>query len=49
MATKAQQIQQAAHQLATAKHLQQVVGGRTAAQGVKDATTNLQSVAGRRR
>lgn len=47
--SKAQQIQKAAAQLADAKHVQQVIGGRAADQAVKDATAALQQAAGRRR
>ncbi|SCL12782.1 hypothetical protein GA0070616_0032 [Micromonospora nigra] len=47
--SKAQQIQKAAAQLDAAKNVQRVIGGRAADQAVKDATTALQQVAGRRR
>ncbi|MFE0532039.1 hypothetical protein ACFW0V_31000 [Micromonospora parva] len=47
--SKAQQIQTAAEQLDAAKNVQRVIGGRAADQAVKDATTTLQQVAGRRK
>lgn len=46
---KAEQIQQAAAQLAAARNVQKVIGGRAADQAVQDATDALRAAAGRRR